>query len=327
LNPPTTIVTGAAYTLPDSVENLVMTGKSGFMSGKSGKAGIGNSAANQITGFTDNDLLQGLGDNDTLFGGSGNDTLDGGQGMDSLVGGAGDDTFILKPEYDINGVYLGFDAIEESKTADGGTDRVESYVEGYALADGLENLLVMTYSGFGNDASNILTGTDVANRLVGNAGDDTLNGLGGNDVLEGGEGNDVLNGGAGADTLIGGAGNDTYQWGRSSDQDRIVDTGGNDVVAMSADLTPEQIWFGKSGDDLLVRLLASADTLAVEGWFTDANRHVEQFRLADGRKLMDNQVQALVNEMSKVPVAASTDALATTATYANVKALVASSWV
>jgi hypothetical protein len=89
---------------------------------------------------------------------------------------------------------------------------------------------------------------------------------------------------------------------------------------------PEQIWFGKSGNDLLVRLLASADTLTVEGWFTDASRRVEQFRLADGRQLLDTQVQALVSEMSKVPVAASTSVLATSATYANVKALVASSW-
>ncbi len=322
----TITLTGATYTLPDNVENLVMTGKVGFMSGKSGKTGIGNSAANQITGFTDNDLLQGLGGADTLFGNDGNDTLDGGLGMDSLVGGAGDDTFILKPEYDLQGKYIGFDTLVESPTAEGGTDTVESYVEAYTLAAGLENLQVKTYSGFGNDANNRMVGTDINNRLVGGAGNDTLEGLGGDDLLEGGEGNDVLIGGAGSDTLVGGLGNDTYQWGQGSGQDRIIDAGGDDAVALAADVAPEQIWLSQSGNDLLLRLLGAPDALTVEGWFLDANKHVESFRLADGRQLKDSQVQALVNAMSQLPMAANADAMASNASYANVKALVASSW-
>lgn len=323
----TAVVTGAGYILPDNVENLVMTGKAGIMSGKSGKVGIGNSAANQITGFSESDLLQGLGGNDTLVGRSGNDTLDGGLGMDSLVGDAGNDTFILKPEYDQQGLYVGFDTISEVATADGGIDTVESYVEGYALAPGLENLQVKTYSGFGNELDNVLTGTDANNRLVGGAGNDTLDAQGGNDLLEGGLGNDVLNGGAGTDTMLGGAGDDTYQWGVGSGQDRINDAAGSDVVALSAGVAAEQVWLSKAGDDLLVTLLGSNDVLAVESWFTNANQRVETFRLSDGRQLQDAKVQALVEAMSRLPAAANADVLSSNASYANVKSLVASSWV
>lgn len=323
----TAVVTGAGYILPDNVENLVMTGKAGIMSGKSGKVGIGNSAANQITGFSESDLLQGLGGNDTLIGRSGNDTLDGGLGIDDLVGGAGNDTFILKPEYDQQGSYVGFDTISEAATADGGIDTVESYVEGYALALGLENLQVRTYSGFGNEVDNMLTGTDANNLLAGGAGNDTLDGQGGNDLLEGGIGNDVLNGGAGTDTMLGGAGDDTYQWGVGSGQDRINDTAGSDVVALSSGVAAEQVWLSKVGDDLLVTLLGSNDVLAVESWFTNANQRVESFRLSDGRQLQDAKVQALVEAMSSLPVAANADVLSSNASYANVKALVASSWV
>jgi Ca2+-binding RTX toxin-like protein len=73
-----TVLTGlAGYTLPSHVENLSYTGSVAF-------TGIGNSAANIITG--------GMGD-DTLSGGAGNDVLIGGGGQDTLTGGMGRDTF------------------------------------------------------------------------------------------------------------------------------------------------------------------------------------------------------------------------------------------
>jgi hypothetical protein len=102
------------------------------------------------------------------------------------------------------------------------------------------------------------------------------------------------------------------------------------VVTLSAGVSAEQIWLSKSGGDLLVRLLgtgdAAVDALTVEGWFANASQHVEAFRLADGRMLQDSKVQALVEAMSRLPMAANADAILSNATYANVKALVASSW-
>lgn len=64
-----TVNTWMSYTLPDNIENLVVTGN--------GRYAFGNSLDNIITG------------------GSGRQTLDGGAGDDVLKGGAGADTFVV----------------------------------------------------------------------------------------------------------------------------------------------------------------------------------------------------------------------------------------
>jgi Ca2+-binding RTX toxin-like protein len=57
-------------------------------------------AANTITGDSNDNLLTGGSASDTLIGGAGNDTLAGLEGNDSLYGGAGDDTLIGGPNND-----------------------------------------------------------------------------------------------------------------------------------------------------------------------------------------------------------------------------------
>ena len=63
---------------------------------------------------------------------------------------------------------------------------------------------------FGDDRSNLLTGTIYADTLIGNLGDDTLQGGGGPDILRGGGGNDRIEIGYGSFLKIdGGGGQDT----------------------------------------------------------------------------------------------------------------------
>lgn len=148
------------YTLTDNVENLVYTGTNSFH-------GIGNAAANEITG------------------GDGNDTLDGGINSgyeyrgDHLIGGKGDDLYRL----DVSG--HGF--ITEKSNE--GTDTVEYYSEGWGqdhvIGDNVENARFVgtgEISITGNDLNNTLTTSD------------------GNDALDGGSGSDTLIGGSGDDT-------------------------------------------------------------------------------------------------------------------------------
>ncbi len=71
------IYSSVTTTLPDNVEQLILTGASAI-------DGIGNSKGNKITGNTVNNHLDG---------GAGNDTLDGGTGTNILTGGAGRDKF------------------------------------------------------------------------------------------------------------------------------------------------------------------------------------------------------------------------------------------
>ena len=104
-----------------------------------------------------------------------------------------------------------------TENAGGGTDEVQTAVNGYTLGANVENL---TLTGVGNIAGN---GNELANIITGNGGNNTLSGNDGDDTLIGNAGNDTLNGGIGADTMNGGLGNDTY----------IVDNAG-DIVTESA---------------------------------------------------------------------------------------------
>lgn len=168
--------------------------------------------------------------------------------------------------------------------------------------------------GSGNTLDNVLVGNRGNNSLSGGEGNDTLEGGQGDDKLWGGLGNDRLDGGSGNDTLVGGAGNDTYLFGRGYGTDTLVEndaTAGNkDVVQFLNGVAASQIWFRKAnaGQDLEVSIIGGDDRLLIKDWFKGAAFHVEQFRSADGKTLLDGQVQNLVNAMAAFapPAAAQT---------------------
>ena len=153
----------ASLALADNVEKLLYTGEAGF-------AGVGNAAAN------------------TLTGGNGSDTLDGGLGADRLEGGLGDDIYVIENAADrvIEALGAGTDTIRTGRAS-----LSLGFVNeaGVALYANVENL---AYTGSGNF------------RGVGNALDNVLTGGSGNDTLIGRAGNDTLAGGAGSDRYAGG---------------------------------------------------------------------------------------------------------------------------
>ena len=170
----------SGYTLSAHVENLILGGNAAL-------SGYGNDMNNRLVGNSVNNILDGA---------EGDNTLDGGVGRDTLRAGSGDDYFIVDNTLDV---------IEDG----GGSDSVEARVANYALAAGLESLILGAgiTSGTGNIENNILVGNSVANTLRGLDGDDTLDG------------------GLGADSLVGGNGNDYY----------IIDNAGDRVTESTID--------------------------------------------------------------------------------------------
>ena len=148
------------YTLRQHVEGLTYTGAGAFV-------GVGNAAANRLSGGLASDVLSGL---------DGDDIIDGGEGAaNELNGGAGDDTYIVR---------VAGDTLVEA--AGGGTDTVQTALAAYTLtAANVENL---TYVG---DADFTGVGSAAANVLTGGSGDDRLSGRGGVDQLIGGAGSDT----------------------------------------------------------------------------------------------------------------------------------------
>ncbi|SUD13197.1 calcium binding hemolysin protein [Aquipseudomonas alcaligenes] len=254
-----TVESSVTLTLSNNVENLTLLGTSALN-------GTGNALDNVLIG---NSAVN------TLVGGAGNDRLDGKGGIDKYQGGAGNDTYVV-------------DNASETVTenANEGIDTVESSVT-LTLGNNVENLILLGTSalnGTGNTLNNVLIGNSGANSLSGAAGNDTLDGQGA------------------ADTLTGGAGNDTYVLGRGYGADTTVEndtTAGNtDIAQFLGGIATDQLWFRKLSNNLEVSIIGTSDKLTVKDWYLGNAYHIEQFKTADGKTLLDSQVQNLVSAMA-----------------------------
>lgn len=145
-------------------------------------------------------------------------------------------------------------------------------------------------------------GNSSDNTLIGNRGDNLLQGLAGNDLLQGDGGNDTLGGGTGNDTLIGGLGNDSYLFGSGSGQDVITDTdatiSNTDKLLVSSGVTINQLWFKHVGNDLELSIIGTNDKATVKNWYLGSQNQIEQFKTADGKTLINTDVEKLVQAMA-----------------------------
>ena len=277
----------ASYTLTTNVEKLTYTGTAAF-------TGTGNASDNVITG--------GAG-NDTLIGGAGADTLIGGTGADKLIGGTGNDVFVVDNSSD---------TITESVGE--GIDTVNTTVSAYTLGANVENL---TYLGSGSFSG---SGNALDNVIIGGADADTLQGNGGADILIGG---------GGADSLIGGAGQDTYMIDLNSGSD-VVDNrsqaGDGDKVVFGEGVEVDQLWFSQVGNDLLVSIIGTSNTVLVADWYLSSNNHVAQFVTEDGATLSDADVQNLVSAMAAFSPPALGQSTLTAEEYQQLDTVIAANW-
>lgn len=217
-----TVNSSLDYTLPDRIENLVLTGTGNLK-------GTGNAFANSLTGN------------------NGNNQLDGGRGHDALAGGKGNDTYVVDSAGDV-----------VSENPNEGTDTVRTSAS-YTLPDNVENLQLTgggNINGTGNTGNNTVEGNAGDNLLDGAGGNDTVsyssaaaaiqvslatlgpqntggagndslvdfeNLVGGkfDDILTGDGGNNGLNGGLGLDTLTGGGGQDHFVFSNAPDAGNI----------------------------------------------------------------------------------------------------------
>ena len=134
---------------------------------------------------------------------------------------------------------------------------------------------------------------------------DRVLGTAGADVIRTGAGQDWVSGGGGDDSLSAGGGDDIYEFrGRGYGRDRVVDTGGRDAIEFSEGVSWDQLWFSRSGDDLVVALMGTESEVAVEDWWNgplvsdvDGSRQVETI-LAGSHSLSSGAVSQLVEAMA-----------------------------
>ncbi len=308
------------YTLGGNFENLTLTGAAAIN-------GTGNSVNNVLTGNSATNVLTG---------GTGNDTLDGGSGADTLIGGLGDDRYIVDNAGDgvTENVNEGTDTVQSSMTYTLGNNLENLTLTGTGTINGtgnsVNNVLI------GNSATNVLNGGAGADTLSGGLGNDhyVVDHVGdsvvelvseGTDTVSsslaytlganvenlslvgpqaingtGNSLNNTLTGNTANNVLTGGLGNDTYVFGRGSKQDTLQDndaTAGNrDTAAIS--VNPLDIVFSRASSDLSVNLHGGTDKLTVQSWYSGTANQTETFKAADGRALLNTQVDQLIQAMA-----------------------------
>ncbi|MBL8072970.1 MAG: putative Ig domain-containing protein [Nitrospira sp.] len=201
--------------------------------------------------------------NDVVYAGGGNDRLIDGRGNDTLYGEGGDDELISANEYLDSGTsvlvggsgndryFVDSAADRVVEEADAGVDSVRSLVS-YTLPDHVENLRT-------SGATSIATGNALNNFLFG----ETVDGKAGNDTLSAtryifgvGYGNDTI-----TDSPI------VNEYGSPSENFHLH---GNNIVQFLADVLPQDIRWERSGNDLLLRIDGTEDTLAMPSFYAVA---------------------------------------------------------
>jgi len=121
--------------------------------------------------------------------------------------------------------------------------------------------------------------------------------------VSGNAGNNILGGGITAAALYGNGGYDKYQFGRGRGQDRIVNGTGSGASAqgeldVGSGVSVDQLWFVRSGNDLVVDIMGTHDQATIANWFgasTDAQ--LAHIITSDG-SVLDAQISQLVQAMA-----------------------------
>ncbi|WP_460431482.1 VCBS domain-containing protein, partial [Azotobacter salinestris] len=275
------------YRLTANVENLTLTGSAGL-------SGTGNDLANLITGNSGSNVLDGGEGADTLIGGAGDDTYIVDNAGDVVIesSGAGIDTVLSSVSHVLSdhvenltltgtAHIIGVGNAQDNLLQGNGGD---NQLQGRAGDDWLDG-------GVGID--NMAGGTGNDTYVVDNAGDQVIEAADeGIDTVQAavsyslssnvenleltgsadidGNGNaldNVISGNSGNNTLDGGAGNDHFVFGLGSGNDRIIDSQGLDVLRVTSGLTANDLQAERLGDDLLVQVIGSTDTVVLANWF------------------------------------------------------------
>jgi len=235
--------------------------------------------------------LQGDTFDNTLSGGIGDDTLSGGQGSDTYyyykdsatdtiidstgVNGTDSNTIIFGDGITSEDIHLTLTSSRQLQLIVGNDTANSIIIDNFNADDIYHNPPIQTFI--------FADGTSLSyEQLLGRGFD--LTGDDGADYWLGTNGDDRIIGGKGNDFLSGGAGSDTYFYNLGDGQD-IIDNADSDITSVDTlsfgeGINPDDLYLGRSGNDLVVKIGNTTDFIAIHNHFTDGS--MDQFVFADG---------------------------------------------
>ena len=118
-------------------------------------------------------------------------------------------------------------------------------------------------------------------------------------TITGTPGDDILSdGGIGNDTLIGNGGTDLYVFGKGYGQEVIVNgvssnAGPTGALQLQPGLNLGNLWFTRSGNNLLIQQLGTTSQVTVDNWYSIPWAQLQEVILADGTALSTNEITNL----------------------------------
>lgn len=160
-------------------------------------------------------------------------------------------------------------------------------------------------------------------------GDDTIYCGSGNNTVYGDQGNDTISNAA---VAYGGSGNDTYIFDMSDSntltKTTIIENSGvndkGDVLKLQT-VSYDQLWFTKSGKDLVISEIGTNYQATIQNWYGSQNAHVEQIQ-AGGKTLSDTDVSKLVNAMATMTAPAAGQTTLPDSYQTKLSSVIAASW-
>ncbi|MBV9218021.1 MAG: hypothetical protein JOY94_01270, partial [Methylobacteriaceae bacterium] len=250
--------------------------------------------------------------NDVVHGTTGADVIDGKGGNDYEQGNGGNDTFIFNAGYG----QLRINEQDWNPAAHNVLQLGAGIAPGSVAAssDGNGNLIL----NIGSNGDRIEIDGMLSNAVYGVQALDFADGTvwtraqvfklattapssGG--TITGTAGDDLLDGKDGTDRIAGGGGYDTYFFRRgygplAIDNSTPGGTAASGELDFGSGITDQNLWFNRSGSDLVASLMGTSNAVTIDGWFgSNPSAELSAIKTVDGLRL-DTQVAQLVAAMA-----------------------------
>ncbi|MBV9634483.1 MAG: hypothetical protein JOZ40_07610 [Methylobacteriaceae bacterium] len=256
--------------------------------------------------------MTGSSGNDVLYGTTGADVIDGKGGNDYEQGNGGNDTFIFNAGYG----QLRINEQDWNPAAHNVLQLGAGIAPGSVAAssDGNGNLIL----NIGSNGDRIEIDGMLANAVYGIQAIDFADGTAwtraqvfnlattvtsADHTITGTAGDDLLDGKGGTDRIAGGGGYDTYFFRRgygplAIDNSTPGGTAASGELDFGSGITDQNLWFNRSGSDLVASLMGTSNAVTIDGWFgSNPSAELSAIKTVDGLRL-DTQVAQLVAAMA-----------------------------